>query len=70
MIYLLRIEGNADMHALRAVLKALLRRHGFRCVELREQPMEKMHGKQTAGRPDSRSAAGSRARTRIAQGIS
>jgi hypothetical protein len=38
-IFTLRIEGKpgaAGIHALRAVLKALLRRHGLRCLDARE----------------------------------
>jgi hypothetical protein len=38
-IFTLRIEGEpgpAGIHALRAVLKALLRRHGLRCLDARE----------------------------------
>jgi hypothetical protein len=29
-------SGNARYHALRAILKTLLRAHGFRCVDARE----------------------------------
>jgi hypothetical protein len=39
-VYLLRVRaepGRHSLHALRAVLKALLRRHGLRCIELREE---------------------------------
>jgi hypothetical protein len=32
----LRSERGEDIHALRAILKAMLRRHGFRCIEVRE----------------------------------
>jgi hypothetical protein len=38
-IFILRIEGKpgaAGIHALRALLKSLLRRHGFRCLDVRE----------------------------------
>jgi hypothetical protein len=38
-IFLLKIEGrpgSAGIRALRALLKSLLRRHGFRAVDLRE----------------------------------
>jgi hypothetical protein len=37
--FTLRLEGKpgaAGIHALRAVLKALLRRHGLRCLDARE----------------------------------
>jgi hypothetical protein len=39
-IYRLRIEGRsgaAGIHALRALLKTLLRRHGFRCLDARQE---------------------------------
>jgi hypothetical protein len=39
-IYRLRIEGRhgpAGIHALRALLKVLLRRHGFRCLDARQE---------------------------------
>ena len=38
-VFLLRLEakpGPAGIHQLRALLKALLRRHGLRCVDARE----------------------------------
>jgi hypothetical protein len=38
-VFLLRLEakpGFAGIHQLRALLKALLRRHGFRCIDARE----------------------------------
>jgi hypothetical protein len=37
--FILRIEGRpgtAGIHALRAILKVLLRKHGFRCLDARE----------------------------------
>ncbi len=40
-VFTLRIEGEAGqggIHALRALLKVLLRRHGFRCVDAYEEP--------------------------------
>jgi hypothetical protein len=38
-IFTLKIEGKpgGSIHALRALLKVLLRRHGFRCVEAIEE---------------------------------
>ena len=39
-IFILKIEGRsgaADIHALRALLKVLLRRHGFKCLDAREE---------------------------------
>jgi hypothetical protein len=38
--FTLTFEGNGGIHALRAILKQLLRRFGFRCVDLRELPPE------------------------------
>jgi hypothetical protein len=37
-IFVVRLEpvGELNVHALRAVLKALLRRHGLRCIEMRD----------------------------------
>jgi hypothetical protein len=38
-VFLLRVKarpGAAGIHQLRALLKALLRRHGFRCLDARE----------------------------------
>ena len=38
--FTLRIEGKpgtAGIHALRALLKTLLRRHGFRCLDARQE---------------------------------
>jgi len=38
--FVLRLEGQPGtdgIHALRRLLKALLRRHGFRCTEAREE---------------------------------
>jgi hypothetical protein len=40
-IFTLRIEGEpgaAGIHALRALLKVLLRRHHFRCIDVHEIP--------------------------------
>jgi len=38
-VYLLRLQGKPgdSVHGLRAVLKTLLRRHGLRCVDAREE---------------------------------
>jgi hypothetical protein len=39
----LTIEGSSEqpgIHGLRAILKDLLRRHGFRCVDAKENPHE------------------------------
>jgi hypothetical protein len=38
--YVLRIQSRdgADIHALRAILKALLRRYGWRCVSIEREP--------------------------------
>jgi hypothetical protein len=38
--FLLRLEATRGdaIHDLRAILKALLRRHGFRCLDCREVP--------------------------------
>jgi len=39
-IFILRLEGTpgqAGIHALRALLKILLRRYGFRCVDAYEE---------------------------------
>lgn len=39
LIFELRLEakaGAAGIHQLRALLKSLLRRHGFRCIDARE----------------------------------
>lgn len=38
-VYVLRLEGKrgaGGIHALRALLKILLRRHGFKCLDARE----------------------------------
>jgi hypothetical protein len=43
-VYRLRIEGRsgpAGIHALRALLKTLLRRHGFRCLDARQERLPK-----------------------------
>jgi hypothetical protein len=40
LIFTLRIEGKAGaagIRALRALLKALLRKYGFRCLDVREE---------------------------------
>jgi hypothetical protein len=39
-IFILRLEATRGdaIHDLRAILKALLRRHGFRCLDCREVP--------------------------------
>jgi hypothetical protein len=40
-IFILRIEGKpgaAGIHALRFLLKRLLRQYGFVCVDIREEP--------------------------------
>jgi hypothetical protein len=42
-IFTIRLEappGATDIHALRAILKTLLRRFGFRCLDAREEPAE------------------------------
>jgi hypothetical protein len=39
-IFVLRLKGapgQAGIHALRALLKILLRRYGFRCIDVREE---------------------------------
>jgi len=39
--FVLTIEGRGNIHALRALLKSLLRQFGFRCIDARELPPEK-----------------------------
>jgi hypothetical protein len=33
-VFVLTLEGDDDIHGLRAVLKQLLRRHGMRCLSI------------------------------------
>jgi len=38
-----RVRDANTIHALRALLKALLRRHGFRCIDAREVGVARRH---------------------------
>jgi hypothetical protein len=33
-VFMLTLEGDDDIHGLRAILKTLLRRHGLRCTSI------------------------------------